>query len=131
MESIPALRPGQILKGPLFNELMRVETVEAIDEGYWAVGLVGTKSSQHREVFLSARELAELTILDFSGQFNGDARLFRLGLQAYALGIAYEFDPLGVTQLAGGHSGDEPSNGGWPPGGLASYQLTPVCNRYT
>jgi hypothetical protein len=34
MESIPALRPGQILKGPLFNKLMRVETVEAIDEGY-------------------------------------------------------------------------------------------------
>jgi len=101
MESIPALRSGQILKGPLFNELMRVETVEAIDEGYWAVGLVGTKSSQHREVFLSARELAELTILDFSGQFNGDARLFRLGLQAYALGIAYEFDPyLGCPSLA-------------------------------
>jgi superfamily II DNA or RNA helicase len=77
----------------LFNELMRVETVEAIDEGYWAVGLVGTKSSQHRKVFLSARELAELTILDFSGQFTGDARLFRLGLQAYSLEIAYEFDP--------------------------------------
>jgi len=93
IESIPALRPRQILKGPLFNELMRVETVEAIDEGYWAVGLVGTKSSQHRKVFLSARELAELTILDFSGQFTGDARLFRLGLQAYSLEIAYEFDP--------------------------------------
>jgi superfamily II DNA or RNA helicase len=77
----------------LFNEQMRVETVEAIDEGYWAVGLVGTKSSQHRKVFLSARELAELTILDFSGQFTGDARLFRLGLQAYSLEIAYEFDP--------------------------------------
>jgi len=93
IESIPALRPRQILKGPLFNELMRVETVEAIDEGYWAVGLVGTKSSQHRKVFLSARELAELTILDFRGQFTGDARLFRLGLQAYSLEIAYEFDP--------------------------------------
>jgi hypothetical protein len=24
---------------------------------------------------------------------------------------------IGVTQLAGGHSGDEPGNGGWPPGG--------------
>jgi hypothetical protein len=25
--------------------------------------------------------------------FNGDGRLLRLGLRAYALGIAYEFDP--------------------------------------
>ena len=31
---------------------------------------------------------------------------------------------LGVTQLAGGHSGDEPSNGGWPPGGWLPWPHT-------
>jgi superfamily II DNA or RNA helicase len=31
--------------------------------------------------------------LDSRSRFDGDGRLLRLGLQAYALGIAYEFDP--------------------------------------
>jgi hypothetical protein len=32
-------------------------------------------------------------LIDPQHSFNGDGRLLRLGLQAYALGIAYEFDP--------------------------------------
>jgi superfamily II DNA or RNA helicase len=72
---------------------MRVETVEAIDEGDWAIGLVGTRSDRFRRVTLSKSDLSQLEILDSEGQFTGDARLFRLGLQAYSLEIAYEFDP--------------------------------------
>jgi superfamily II DNA or RNA helicase len=72
---------------------MRVETVEAIDEGDWVIGLVGTRSDRFRRVTLSESDLSQLEILDSEGQFTGDARLFRLGLQAYSLEIAYEFDP--------------------------------------
>jgi superfamily II DNA or RNA helicase len=72
---------------------MRVETVEAIDEGDWVIGLVGTRSDRFRRVTLSESDLSQLEILDSEGQFTGDARLFRLGLKAYSLEIAYEFDP--------------------------------------
>jgi len=87
------LREGQILTGPLFNEPMRVETVQANGASSWVVGLVGTQSERFRKVTLSSDDLGRLTILDAGHTFDGDGRLLRLGLQAYALGIAYEFDP--------------------------------------
>jgi len=84
---------GQILVGPLFNEPMRVETVQANGTASWSVGLVGTNSERFRKVTITAADLDRLTVLDPQQSFNGDGRLLRLALQAYALGIAYEFDP--------------------------------------
>lgn len=88
-----AINPGQILTGPLFNEPMRVETVHASSSASWVVGLVGTQSEKFRQVTLTAEDLKRLTILDSQHSYAGDGRLLRLGLQAYSLGIAYEFDP--------------------------------------
>jgi superfamily II DNA or RNA helicase len=93
MSSSGTPKPGQLLTGALFNEPMRVETVEASGQASWFVGLVGTQSERFRKVTLTAADLAQLTVLDTRQQFDGDGRLLRLGLQAYALGIAYEFDP--------------------------------------
>src|SRR2546425_11532961 len=88
-----SIRPGQVLTGPLFSEPMRVETVQESGPASWVVGLVGTQSERFRKVTLSVADLAGLTILDARHSYDGDGRLLRLGLQAYALGIAYEFDP--------------------------------------
>ena len=90
-----ALRPrvGQVLTGHLFNEPMRVETVQANGSASWVVGLVGASSERFRKVTLSTDDLQRLTALEPQHSFKGDGRLLRLGLQAYALGIAYEFDP--------------------------------------
>ncbi|MDD5453208.1 MAG: helicase-related protein [Candidatus Bipolaricaulis sp.] len=93
MSSKPALREGQILVGPLFSEPMRVETVRANGPETWITGLVGTRSEQYRKVTLTARDLESLTIMDARPTYDGDGHLLRLGLQAYSLGIAYEFDP--------------------------------------
>jgi len=87
------LREGQILTGSLFSEPMRVETVRADGSETWVVGLVGTQSERFRKVTLTSRDLENLTILEAWHTYDGDGRLLRLGLQAYALGIAYEFDP--------------------------------------
>ncbi len=87
------LRRGQLLVGALFREAMRVETVEASGPESWTVGLVGSRSERYRKVTLTAADLAQLSILDTERSFDGDGRLVRLGLQAYALGIAFEFDP--------------------------------------
>ena len=92
-EETPQLTVDQILIGPLFNEPMRIETVQSNGEASWIVGLVGTNSERFRKVTITARDLESLTVLDPRHSFNGDGRLLRLGLQAYALGIAYEFDP--------------------------------------
>jgi hypothetical protein len=88
------IREGCILVGSLFNEPMRVETVRPSGDGAWIVGLVGTQSERFRKVTLSARDLEGLTILDAGFTYDGDGRLLRLGLQAYSLGIAWEFDPF-------------------------------------
>src|SRR6059036_1556476 len=93
MTRLPPVSPGHILTGSLFNEPMRVETVQANGPASWVVGLVGTQSERFRKVSLTASELQQLKILDPRHSFDADGRLLRLGLQAYALGIAYEFDP--------------------------------------
>lgn len=87
------IKPGQIISGALFNESMRVETVrnEGIDT--LIVGLVGVQSEKFRSVTLHGDDLDKLTIQEVTSTFNGDGRLLNLGIQAYSLGIAYEFDP--------------------------------------
>ena len=94
MSTSPAqLQPGQTLKGPLFNEPMRVETMRPAGVDSWTLGLVGLRSERFRSVTLTSKDWEALTILDSTATFSGDGKLLRLGLQAYALGIAYEFDP--------------------------------------
>src|SRR5207249_11951510 len=70
---------GQILTGPLFNEPMRVEAVQANGPVSWTVGLVGTQSERFRKVTLTADDLSRLTILDARYSYDGDGRLLRLG----------------------------------------------------
>ena len=87
------IREGHVLTGVLFNEPMRVVTVHPSGADAWAVGLVGQQSERFRQVTLGPDEVSCLTIADTALSYGGDGRLLRLGLQAYALGIAYEFDP--------------------------------------
>ncbi|MEW6186753.1 MAG: helicase-related protein [Thermodesulfobacteriota bacterium] len=73
---------------------MRVETVRPSVHDAWIVGLVGTKSERFRSVTLTKNDLQTLKILESHPSFDGDPKLLRLGLQAYSLGIAWEFDPF-------------------------------------
>ncbi|MDE0312849.1 MAG: helicase-related protein [Caldilineaceae bacterium] len=84
---------GQILTGPLFNEPMRVETVRSNGPDSVEAGLVGQQTELFRRVTLTSAEIADLTIADATWRYDGDGDLLKLGLQAYALGIAHEFDP--------------------------------------
>ena len=87
------LAEGQVLTGPMFDEPMRVETVRADGPDSWTAGLVGTRSERFRRVALTSGDLAGLAVAEPGLSWDGDGRLLRLGLQAWALGIAYEFDP--------------------------------------
>ena len=87
------IQEGQVLTGPLFSEPMRVETIRPNGADSVEAGLVGQRTEQFRRVTLTAADIASLVIADPAMSFDGDGRLLRLGLQAYSLGIAYEFDP--------------------------------------
>lgn len=93
MNAEATIREGQLLTGPLFNEPMLVETLRPNGPGTWVAGLVGQQTEQFRRVTLTSDDIASLTVTDTSLSYDGDGRLLRLGLQAYSLGIAYEFDP--------------------------------------
>src|ERR1019366_2057459 len=87
------IQPGQLLIGSLFSEPMRVVTVSSIGSDTWSVGLVGLQTERFRPVTLSRTDIHNLKIQDTVCSYSGDCNLLRLGLQAYSLGIAYEFDP--------------------------------------
>lgn len=84
---------GQTLIGPLFNEPVRVETVAQVGADAWAVGVVGTQTERFRRVTLTAADVSSIRIVEDRRSLDGDGALLRLGVQAYSLGIAHEFDP--------------------------------------
>jgi SNF2-related domain len=87
------IRPGQVLAGSLFSEPMRVITVSPTGSDTWSVGLVGLQTERFRPVTLSRADIQNLKIQEPACSYSGDCNLLRLGLQAYSIGIAYEFDP--------------------------------------
>ena len=83
----------EVVRGRLFSEPMRVETATQVGDGTWRLGLVGSHSERFRSVTLSGTELASLAVQQPIPNYQGDGNLLRLGIQAYSLGIAFEFDP--------------------------------------
>ena len=112
MSADALIREGQVLTGPLFSEPMRVETIRANGADSVEAGLVGQRTEQFRRVTLTSDDVANLTITDSSLSYDGDGRLLRLGLQAYTLGIAYEFEPLLRTVHLAGRPAAAPAGGG-------------------
>ena len=93
LSNTSTISEGQILTGPQFSEPVRVETARADGPASWVLGVVGIKTERFRRVTLTDGDLAQITIQSATLAFDGDPNLLRLGLQAYALGIAFEFDP--------------------------------------
>src|SRR6201984_2874750 len=84
---------GQVVTGTLFSEPMRVETIRQSGPGTWVVGLSGINTERFRKVTLTSADLQQLQIQKPHFTYDGDGQVLRIGVQAYSLGIAYEFDP--------------------------------------
>lgn len=78
----------QILRGALFDEPMRIVTVEQGGNNIWVLGLASMQTERFRRGTLDDTDLATLGITEPGFSCKGDGRLLRLGLQAYSLGIA-------------------------------------------
>lgn len=93
------LKPNITVHGPLFPE--PVQVIVAIPMGA-SVKLVGkgSRSNSVYEPILTAEQLALLTASPANEPFDGDARQFRLGIEAMRLGLAYEYDPYFSLSIA-------------------------------
>jgi hypothetical protein len=87
-DKAPRLSVGQVLIGPLFNEPMRVETVQPNGAASWILGLVGLSeptdiTERLYSVSLAARGLPEAPF----GSSVGLAPICSMGLHRAALEI--------------------------------------------
>ncbi|MFN8632895.1 MAG: SNF2-related protein [Chloroflexota bacterium] len=93
------LKTGAIVTGSLFPE--PVEIIVATPVGA-SIRLVGSGVTTRRTYspILSAVQIAQLSVSPVSPPFDGDARRFRLGVEAIRLGLAYEYDPYFSLSIA-------------------------------
>ncbi len=93
------LKPNIVVNGPFFPE--PVQVIVAVPMGA-AVKLIGkgSRSGQVYEPVLTDEQLALLIASPAREPFDGDARKFRLGIEAMRLGLAYEYDPYFSLSIA-------------------------------
>jgi superfamily II DNA or RNA helicase len=84
---------GQVVTGSLFNEPVKVETISPAGNGTWVIGFSGLQTEKFRKVTLTLEDIGRLKVYQPSFTYTGDGSVLKIGLQAYSLGIAYEFDP--------------------------------------
>ena len=93
------LKPNIIVRGPIFPEPVQVIVSTPIGQSIRLVGK-GLKSKQVYEPILSADQLSLLEATPEKEPFDGDARRFRLGIEALRLALAYEYDPYFSLSIA-------------------------------
>src|SRR6202140_715845 len=99
--SPPNLRPGSIVRGPTLPEPVEVLALVPLGDSVKVIGR-GLQTGLTHDPVLTPDQLARLTISADQEPFDGDARLFRLGVEAHRLGLAYEYDPFFSLSIARG-----------------------------
>src|SRR5947208_14181959 len=93
------LRPGSIVRGPTLPEAVVVLALVPLGDSVQFIGR-GLQTGLTHDPVLRPDQLARLTISADEEPFDGDARLFRLGVEAHRLGLAYEYDPFFSLSIA-------------------------------
>lgn len=96
---IENLKPDAIIRSPLFPEPVKLITTIPLGDNLKLIG-TGLNSNQTYQPVLSMAELTNLIITPAMQPFNGRAPLFRLGVEALRLGLAYEYDPYFALSIA-------------------------------
>ena len=100
----PATTPEQIhqgitISGPFIPESMEVLAVIPFGTSLKVIGR-GIKTGQSYDPVLSPEQIGQLTVTGESEPFDGSAQLFRIGVEAHRLGLAYEYDPFFSLSIA-------------------------------
>jgi SNF2 family DNA or RNA helicase len=93
--SIQAVKRGDILKTAKFNEPVRVVSDPRPSDGFVMLDLLGLRTKSYREgVIFTDADLLHLEIEPTSASYQSDPKLFKLGLEALRIRLAYEYDPF-------------------------------------
>ena len=87
--TVAAIQSGSIIAGPTLPEAVEVLVVTPFGEASKVIGK-GLRSGKIYDTVFSPAQLSQLTVSAESEPFDGDARLFRLGIEAQRLGLAYD-----------------------------------------
>lgn len=93
------IRQGVTIAGPFVPEAMEVLAVTPFGESLKVIGR-GLKTGQSYDPVLSPEQLTQLVVTGESEPFDGSAQLFRIGVEAHRLGLAYEYDPYFSLSIA-------------------------------
>jgi superfamily II DNA or RNA helicase len=93
------IRIGSIVRGPTLPEPIVVLAVVPLGTAVKVIGR-GMNTGLTRDPVLSPDQVLHLTVSAECEPFDGDARLFRLGIEAHRLGLAYEYDPFFSLSIA-------------------------------
>jgi SNF2 family DNA or RNA helicase len=93
------LKENRIIKGPLFPEAVQILGVFPMGTSVRVFGK-GLSTGQAYDPILNPEQIALLEASPDSIPFDGDAKKFRLGIEALRLGLAYEYDPYFALSIA-------------------------------
>lgn len=93
------IKPGVIVSGSLIPEPLEVLAVVPMGGSLKVIGR-GMKTGLTHDPIFSVEQLGQLTVSAEQEPFDGDAALFRLGVEAHRLGLAYEYDPYFSLSIA-------------------------------
>src|SRR5688572_2370277 len=99
MPSSTTIRAGSIVRGPTLPEPVEVLATVPLGGSLKVIGR-GLNTGLTYDPVLSPSQLAQLAVSSDRIPFDGDARLFRLGVEAQRLGLAYEYDPFFSLSIA-------------------------------
>jgi hypothetical protein len=93
------IKPNAILRGPLFPEPVRVAMTVPMGDSLKIIGS-GLRTNQFYQPVLTPDQILLLETTPDREPFDGDARKFRLAVEACRLGLAYECDPYFSLSIA-------------------------------
>jgi superfamily II DNA or RNA helicase len=93
------LHIGSVIDGLALPEPLQVVLVQPVGASF-KVGGKGTRTGQYIERIFDMVQIEQLTVLAAEEPFDGDAARFRLGIEAYRLGLAHEYDPYFSLSVA-------------------------------
>src|SRR5438132_7859096 len=94
-----SLRPGSVVRGPNLPEPVEVLAIIPLGDSLKVIGR-GLQTGLTHDPVLTPDQLSRLTVSADQEPFDGDARQFRLGVEAHRLGLAYEYDPFFSLSIA-------------------------------
>jgi len=97
--TIDEIHVGSVISGPLLPEPVEVLAVVALGDSIKLIGK-GCKTGLVRDPVLTPAQLSQLRCSPVHESFDGNPALFRLGIEAHRLGLAYEYDPFFSLSIA-------------------------------